>query len=761
VKKEDIAELRKQSESISAGISIAGNKVKDTMGRADLYRDPLKGSENMVKRGFNKDLVGFTEPYSAARSEFQAAFRDGDQNAMTAAEQKMTDLLNSFWGLRGIGRSLVTDRNADFARETIYDGPGGPLDVIGQRMATDLNYVTSFDDLVNEIAGMTTSNPSEVKRILMVEFGRIISDWNSEAASDAQGSMVLPTGTESKNSTTRSRNKAMAPYAFYEYGFRDAPSVARFAGAIHSSAMDEMVAAMDNISKNLQGEMNKLTLEPNKKAAINKREIERRNGENYTRLKGIEKRKATIDNILHALKGYDPDQDTDLTVARTISSVTGLLISGIRTTAKNFTWAPSMLGMHINRLNGSSMVEHPVEGFINYLLSFLAEYGTGAQVAASYGLSTAKLAGIVPSLSIPKAVYHLAKGNFRKSVHSAFYDIIKEFGDTALNRIKDVRDLQKAGIIEIPDFVRDFDNRILGSIMHQGRFNPKELSGMQTVLQGPAAFSEMLLTVLRTFSPIAGDVASNVATYRMMNSSFGPIAKMERRGKKFFIDWKRHPHRSFNFNDIQDPINALSGEEVFGESAADSKTVGIHMQGLREAFMDAGINFDQAWVQFLKDLNDGKKDAQFLSTDQRQALSNKAIDFVNRPSGTGDIQALRKKTFTNNIVAPFMPFRLRAFQNIARIFTHIPASGGKKVKTMGELRMEQLKYYGILAMKVIFPFLLANAVAFQPPAEQVDRWLAQFLYNMKKTSRQPWERVGDKVPGYRLGCQCSERYPLH
>jgi hypothetical protein len=721
VTQEDMDQLKLQSEAISDGFSIIKDFqiTQDTLGKTGLWRRALKGSENMVRRVFNNGLQTFGTEYTRARTAYQEAFRANNEEGMQRAEEQMIATLNRYWDK--VGFALVWDRNADFAHNTIFDGEGNVFEQIGREMIARPNAIASFDELIDRIVSLTADvTPEDARKVVLVEWGRIINQWHQAAKDETDGRMNLPArGKEAKNATTRSRDQALAPYSFYEYGFKDSRSIATFAGALHSAPLDRLVSAMVAMEQDLQSQIDALAdaNDPNKKMAQNERA--RRNGQTYDNYKDLEHRLKELRSTLRDLTSYDPDQDVDVNLSRTIGVMTGILISSVTTTARNFTTGPLYIGSVLNRINGGSIK--------NYLWGALYAYGFGSRTLL-YEVPKAMIRGGGRALvKVPEALMQLKKGNFRKSYNALLRDFVEEVGENTYTKIRTIKEMVDEGLIQMPPLKKEFENMVEGSFLYGGRIPDKSLTTSEKILQSfPAMLEGSALAFTKTFAPIAGDMSLNAATYKVLPYA---LRDLDIRLRKLYSEWKKTKYRSFNFDDVRDPINILTAKELFPKQPHKEKS----FSDLKQTFASAGISLEEVVARFFGQLEKGERPEHFLMDDEFKKLAARVINDVNRPSPEGSPQVFQKNTFWMNLIKPFFSWKVRALQLFLRGLS-VPGQhpGSRKV------------LWGLVATMVMLPALLINALLIQPAAEESDRIMKRILFNQEKATREPWERDGLK-----------------
>jgi hypothetical protein len=557
----------------------------------------------------------------------------------------------------------------------------------------------------------------------MVEFGRIINNWYQQAKDDTEGRATLPVrGARAKNATTRSRNNALAPYAFYEYGFKDGRSIATFAGGLHSGALDRVVAGLIAIEQDLDRQIKDLEAAPDPVAAKDRNKLARKNGDTYDNYQSLESRRKKVRAQLAELTSYDPDQDVDVTFGRTIAAQTGALVMQIRATTRNFTTGPLYIGSVMNRLLGSVRSAYPV--------AFVHAYIEGAKGWASVGYSMAKWTGkkLTYNLAdIPAAVVKMAKRDFRGAGDDLFRGLAHAVGREAIERVASFKRLLDAGMIYIPDYELARQNEVMGSYAYGGKLAPRQMSTGEKVLQTPSMMFERPLSILRAFMPTIGDMAINSAVVKSMESRFGPFAKLEERMRNLFLDWKVRQYRQFDLSNPQSDLNVFSHKEVFPSSVDGEKA----FLELIRMFQEAGLSFHEIGARAFRDWQDNPQ-TPFLTEEEKHTLSSLAIDQINRSSPAGSPRRLQRNDPITTVFRPFMSWKIRTLQIFNRMAS-VPAQSMRS-------RQAQWSY---LWMTLMLPMMLMNAII-QVPAEETDRLLTRALHDQEKSSRQPWEREGTK-----------------
>jgi hypothetical protein len=307
-------------------------------------------------------------------------------------------------------------------------------------------------------------------------------------------------------------------------------------------------------------------------------------------------------------------------------------------------------------------------------------------------------------------------------------EFIEEVGSNAYTRIKTIKEMVDKNLIYLPDFKQEFINQIEMSAIYQGKIPAHELSGREKAFQTiPALIETTILAISKTFAPMAGDIALNAATYKAITRHASK--DLDLRLRKLFDEWKTTQYRSFNFDDVRDPINVFSAKELFPKAPNRDKL----FNDMRSAFAEAGMNFDELATRLFAELNAGNPRAKLFTEGELNNVAAKAMDDANRPSASGSPRIFQQNNFLINLLKPFMSWKVRSLQLFNRMLS-IP----------GQSNMSRAALWSMVALFTLVPMLLINALMIQPGAEEIDRVMKKALYNAEKSSRQPWERDGFK-----------------
>lgn len=725
----DIDHLRLMSDAVSRGFEIVGDRqlTKDTLGGFTTFRKALKGNPLMTTRVFNDDLTNFAIDFLAARE--------------AKDEAKMLSVLDAYF--TRIGFAFTWDRNADFVKATPFDGPNGAFEVLADRMANDPTFVTNTTEYFAELAALSSMTPAEVKRIILGEWGRIVADWHREASPTE--SADLPRGEETKNPFTRSRNEAIAPYVFYENAFRNSHSVQRFGSGIQSRAMDDVVNGLDALIKDVERQQKDFadqvarvagTPKQADKKVKTRQAVERANGQNFDNYENLERRLKLVKDARDLMADKANDTDVDVTAGRYIGNMTGMLI-GTAATARNVTMGPRYLGQLARRLTASNLRSYPMAMWYGWL-------NMGARMIGSLAYGVPKAAVFDFPVGAGKAIAGLTDPQTRSMeafIHTLFRGVIEELSTNVYRRVSEVKRMIDAGIHYVPDAVKEWDNKLMGTWLTHGLILERDLSTIDKLLQTPAAIIEtLILQFQKTLMPLFGDTGLNMATSMLMRSSVGPFQQIDHTLRRIYMDWKKSGYRAFDFTNPRSDQNVLSYQEVFPRGIGEGRLSSTErdLQNMREQFEMAGLNFDEKAAEFLSELDSSNTKAQFLSDEERDRMVSAAIDYTNRASLTNNPLNLKKKNFINNLIKPFMFWKVRMLSNFLNELS-TAAKTDKRVRAPGALFRQRAGQFAVAATMVLLPMLFFGALT-NAGDEEANRRLKLALFNQITGFRQPWER---------------------
>lgn len=754
VTKEDIEHLRMLS---SAGTELykAVDKelprdesyVTDNLGGFDFYRKPLKGSELMTTRKADESKLGIAEEIALALE----TYRKADSASQAAALDALVDVLDDNW--RVLGPALVFDRNADFARATEYDGPGGALEVL----SLDGRLFPTARAFFDEVASLSGNPVEDVTKTLALEWARPISDWFSFYKPNAT---PVPRAAEQSNSFTQSRNQAMAPYVFYENGFKTSASMMQFGSGAQSRAIDELAKGFEFAVEDIQRQQREFEAKvQNLRAAgvkkpadvaRSKQAMARENGRNSDNYEDIEKRLKEATRMRDLLSNREP-VDPDLVAGRLIGFVTGSLI-GTFTTLRNVTDGPRYVGQVANRLMGASLVAYPAAFWYGFIRSQLPFMGSAALTAGK----------TVPKLlqGSTVAVYRFltqpnrSAGKFAQDLMEPF---MKELGETTYNRIKVYREMMDRGIVpRLNPAEQELNARLLGSMLSGGQILDKDLTFFQKSLLAPIALGEVLfLNFSQKVNPKFGDAALNSGMYMLMRSGIGPIRMHEGRWRAVAAQI-RAGARPWDPTNPDNPINRMSYQEIYPRGLTRIMSSEADLTFARDMFAKAGLDYDKVAFRVINEALAGGPAR--MTTEEENGLANATINMSNRASAANTPQFAKNKDMLSKWLNPFWNWVTRMLSNFLNLFS-VPVRTGKNIRNESELRRARWGQWAYVLTTVILPLLVIGAL-FGTISNQELRTAKKLIFNQVMAYRQPWEREGGKSQAIGWGVEALNNIPI-
>jgi hypothetical protein len=731
VTKEDMALVKLEADAVSEAFKIVGDRqlTKDTLGGYTLYRRALKGNEMMTPRIYTDDkgMLEFARQFDDARKAND--------------EARMLMLLDRYW--TRIGYALVWDRNPDFARETVFDGPGGAFEAVANQMAARPGSIPSSDALFNELSALSTATPDEAKSIFLAEVGRYIHAWRQEMETDLVATNI-PKGEDTKNAFTRSRNEAIAPYIFYENGFKNTNSIDRFGIGILSRSFDDMTAALraqlqdvERQEREFQAKVMELvsqgkTPKQAQNMAQHAMALERANGRNYDQYQNFEWRIKVLKDVIKLIEDTTGLSD-DATFARYVGDLSGLLI-GTAATARNVTLGPMFIGHLAMRLGIVAPKAYALAAWKGYI-------SPGLRMIPSLLWSGIKSATWHPVHGAWNALTDAEKREAHGWIGTLLEGVVTELGETVYTRVNEIKRMKDAGVLFIHPVTQQWDNVMMGTWLSRGRILDKDMTLTEKVANLPAAMLEVgVLTLQKALMPQFGDTWLNYGVNMMMRSSVGPFHLWETSLRRMYAEYKKSGYRVFDFANKQNPVNRISHQEFFPRGlfrmrAASNDT---DMMRVRQHFLDSGFDFDEKAMEFLAELDKGNTSAQFLSEQERDKMVSAAIDWANRASLTNNPLRLKQTDWLTTLIKPFMQWKVRMLSNAINEVS-VAAQTKKPVNSRMALFKSRAFQYAVVATSMMMPLLFWNAVVGAADEEE-NRLLKQALFNQVTGFRQPWER---------------------
>lgn len=730
--------------------------VVDSLGGFEFYRQPIKGAELMTPRKFELDFISLGESVSELNDTYARAVKDGNQSAANAALDRIVNVLDQNWKI--IGPSLVSDRNPDFAVATPFDGPGGAFEVL----APDAFRIPSATEFFDQVSSLTGYSVQESKEIIALEWARSISGWHREAKTDSD--VAIARAQEQANSFTRSRNKALAPYVFYENGFKTSTSMLRFGSGMQSRALDEVASAFVSAKADIQRQIDQFNqdvlqlraagIKSPGKAARTAQSLERANGQNFDSYERLQKRLAEAERVSQTLKNREYE-DPDTIAGRYIGLVTGALI-GVSTTLRNVTDGPRYLGQVSNRLMASNLKAYPVAFFYGMVRAQIPMMLSGIRSVVQGG---AKL-----GLGTMTATYRYIMNpdrSVRSSVIEAMEPFMKEIGEDMFNRIKAIRQMVQDGIVDAPTPVAaEMNARLMGSLLTRGQILDTELTTAEKIALAPASVAELLfLWPSQKVNPKFGDYSLNSAVDMMMMSSVGPLRYHEQRWR-VISGMVRNGTRAWDPANPDNPVNRMSHQEIFPRSMAGLRFVedDSDLMYAREFFSKAGLDYDRLAFDFISQVSSGQKPQPF-SPEQRNSLRSSAINLANRSTEANAPQFAKSRSRFSRFLSPFWSWGTRMLSNFMNLMAVPAQKAGRTFKNISELRRARVAQWVTMVMTVLFPLLILGALTGLVSNEEL-RAVKKLVYNQVTAYRQPWEREGGESKAIGFAVEGMNNIPI-
>lgn len=739
VTQEDLNDAKLQHEATKAGFQIIeknfgrDNFVIDKRSGYTLQRKPGKTAEDMVPRVLSDTGQSFLNDFKAARDEYRAAKTPAQQQAAT---NKQIQLINENWDL--VVYPYLWDRNANFAKETPFDGMGGAYEQIAQKMEQYPGMVSSFDDLINEVMSLASVTKDEAQAIILTDMGQMFENGLKEETDS--GLINTPITGEKKNTFTRARGAEVLPYSFYKYGFADSPAVHRFAGMIHSRAFEKVLNGLNQ----LKGELEQRRKDLEKKAskvgltkAINDRAIERANGKNFDSFDHLDTKLANVKKVLAYMTEDQPESEADVALARIVSGVQGSIIGNVMTTARNLLAGPKYLATLNMRLNGRGVFESLPSAYQLWVLQGLLK--AMPHLAKSLAIGTAKS---IPGMARAVKAFATNKDSrLRSFFGEAAHEWLKETGTEIYNRQKDIIEAQARGLDTVPDLSLEFRNKLAAGFLAGGELLSQEIHGTGKKLGlGIATALDVLNTPLKGLFSALGEHSLNAGIMKSMAGKFGHKEVMRRALDKVY-DQIKSGARKYNFNNAADPVNQLVHQEVMpSKSEGRLFSNEADLKEMESLYQDAGLSAQSEFWKYLKQRNDGVAKPEYLKGEAENLLATYMQGVLNKATPAQQPLILQGKSATTKILRPLLGWSTRTLNGLHRILA-VPATTGDPVVDAKNLQKARVKQFLTLATLTLLPALMAFSAA-GLGEEKGARLISKYLWGQERSSRYPWEREG-------------------
>lgn len=752
VTKADMELLRSQVDADQHAYEIVRKHdrqiTSDTRGLPEgvvVHRRAVQDSEFTLPRAPDRDRAPDLQPIGDAFSAYK-------KDPTPATLQDLSSAIESTWVTDG--RAWLKNRNADFAHNTIFDGPGKAFEAISDQIQNGAVFRT-FDSAINEMSQLSGVPVDEVRSIVAPEFGRIVHRFLEEIAKEVDPSKSTRiAGGDPHNSFTMARGHQLGPWTFYKTGWSNSDDVRAHGGQMISVALhrvEQGLRAQLADIKRSQGEFNNRVRElkatgvtgaPRLARAENK--AGRRAGVEFDRWAMFKRRIGALENRIKEIDDAKTPTRTEASrvIGRYLSGVTRLLIGSIPTTIRN---TGAVFPFRTIHAAGSG----PIAAFLSTL-----KIGATQQIKMISSLAFSILKGL--SLTPAMGIYHGVKKTLQgEGLKKLWTEVVRsyvtEFGRNLFTRIKDIEEMRDAGAYHLPDSVGEYDNHVADAL-YQG-IPRDELSRLSKVALAPiAALESTLLAVIGGPNPGLGDAIINTNFWKFLNSSFGPNAVFKRKTlalsnrlaagyyrNLFGLGFKKPYARAFDVDNPTSEVNQLAPEDL--NLTADQ------LSRYRRSFLDAGLNFDAKIADYIKRLRADPM-AQFLSKEENTKLANWGIDHFNRQNASNSPKTFQSNNPLIEWLKPLLNWPTRALSSFLDFMSVPTKVEGGSVK--GKMAQWLVK---ATTAGLIGTMLVGTLSELQ--LEAVVRAYKRAFYQQDSPNKWPWEH---ETTGQQL--QAFARYGL-
>lgn len=763
VTKEDMDAMRMESEA-AEDLFKKGQKefgeidqpyAMDDLGGFVLFRNSLKPGENGTPRTYSQVAAAvFSE------SNMLKALEDTQSKDPAISGPAINTVLSlldepAIWQKYGPG--FVSDRFFKPAQATVFDGPGGALTIL----KNDALKFPNASAFMREVESLTGYTFDEVKNILIPEWSRPIPTFVREV--QIENSSIKNKPVEQKTAFTKSRNEAIAPYTFYEYGFRVGSSLTKFASGIQARAVDRVIQGLtqsrtmlQNLERELESKIERdaLISGPGAARRVMKTQAElNKNGENYDRYQNLQRRIRDIDRQLTILNGAD-FLSADDALGRVIYAVTGPLL-GAPSTARNILDGPRYVGWQMDRLLGSHIQAHALSLWYGWVGSNLKNLTKGIY---GVGKATLKTLAYGPTVNLVKTLVNPNERNFRGYAKNVMGTWMEEISNMYNQRIKDFANgIIEGTMHELPPGEKEANARLMGSILSQGTLLDESFTRKQKFMLAPLAIWETLfVNPNRKLNPAFGDSMLNAGLIKALRSSWGPLSFYEQQAGKL-ADMHSKGFRPFDFANPDNPINELASKEIFGNSWVRWITSPEDLRNAVFLFKRGGLDFQRLMLKLVEKRVNGDKTATLLTGRELTDLSNSTIAQANRGGVANNPAFAFSKDPMARFAIPFLNWPFRTLSDLNNMASWSTQVKGQKGKSTEALRLKQAMANSAFIM---LPLLSIFGVVVSYGSTWAYRELKKLIYNQELPYPLPHERDGLSGVAKGLGIDMLNGIPL-
>lgn len=704
---------------------------------------PVKGTRYFVARRFEPDQEPFANAFvESLNAETQARqavnsndpsvtpVQKADASARIPLEQKkQIDLLNAPGTWDKQLRGFVWDRNPDFAHPTPFDGPGKAFELAAP--LTSRGQIKDFDQFIDFLTAHSAVPRDEAKAIVLTEWKRLINNIGKDEESPL---VVDPKSPVKKNSFTRGRMEAHAPFTFYRYGLMDGSDLSALLGYIHSRALERvengLVALRNDLDKRIIDLKAQSELSSRKKV-INAREAEVRAGKNFDSYEDLNKRKGVVDRVLRYLADPDPEDKGDITWRRITGGATGAIVQNSMTTLQNMIGSWMFLGRLSTRLNSKPIFDYPAAfvytfGQIPMAGFHVARAGVKAAAMGVAGMGRAvkeaqaahnKGRRIRAFMSVPleNAIFELTEGMFK-----AYAPELVKHG---INPLQNKRD--------------DLRARMLLGWARGGRIGQQEMTGWQQFYHSIIGAAEIPMMISGSVLPTIGDLSQNKATLGMLANN--PMS-FKRSIQRALDKVHEARLRTFNWNDLKDPANTLSHKELgyFTKSGMEDAAVLLR---------ESGLSLQTEAMKYLKAKHDGVPNPEFLTGESFTQFLDAMEGALNKATPANKAIIFEGANPIIKWIRPLLGWTVRTWNLMLRLW-----SGASHDQRKWMLR-------ALVTTLGVIPFILGEAGA-GAISDLVARWMSRIWYGKESNKKLPWEYDTKQQQALAMGKNMAYNVPF-
>lgn len=759
VTRQDMDAIKSQTLATEEGYEASGDRqiaLDTTAGKgAHLTRTAAKPGVFGTVRDSNRDAAPFADDMGKGYQAYRAAKTDAERAAIL---DKMDQSFSENFADHGKAYTLDRTFNLIGDQPTPLDGRDGAFQAV-LPMITD-GRVSTTQEYWQALADASGHSIDEVKAIVLSDLGRMADNWNKVFTSDEK---VIREGSghETKNSFSLARERAVAPYSFYNYGFHDGNALRGFAAHIYSRSFDEVLNGLDALVQDLE----RMKLDRNKKinAELAKGNMDARKtvearqnhdramDQSFDNYNDIENRIRKAKQMKERLNRHDTVTIPEGIVLRGVQDLTGASL-GTVAAFNDIVMNPYYLGRSVLRIKGgygkaailtaaadfdskirlaASVVYSGIKGGLNLLLADPGETLAGAHTG-SKGMFSGGLIGA--GLHIPM------DRSLALFVNRLVIPFVHEWGDNLHTRMWSTQKMVQHGIDPVSSVAVDVSNRIMGGLASAG-----EIRGDPNAR--PNALGVGIHNLMGAWEILAKSVINS--TYRLndttmnqnarnvydgwIGSRIGPTAQFTDALKQVAVRIKEDG-RKWNREKWDDPVNELSPKEMFGSKTA---TRSDKYRAI-DAHDRAGIDYRRLAHEAINQYAFG--DGKFKPYDEAKTyrLVHELALYENKQSKINESQVLKNNSFVGRLLKPYQSWSTRQLSN----FDRMSEIADSVTHGKSESQARRAQVIGFMGVALNLMALVGAGALVTVGANAARRVFMKALFNHVTAAPQPWERKG-------------------